>query len=61
MAKGKYFYCERWRFMMAEDACINRYRKGLKKCEGCAKGRALLEEKIPELKEEEMSLVRSSR
>lgn len=44
--------------MMAEDACMNRYRKGLKKCEGCEKGKALLEAKIAELKEEQMSVVR---
>jgi len=24
--------------MMAESACINRYKKGLKKCEGCEEG-----------------------
>jgi hypothetical protein len=38
--------------MMAEEACINRFKKGLKKCEGCAKGKKLLEEKLAELKEE---------
>ena len=38
--------------MMAEDACMNRYRKGLKKCEGCAKGKELLEQEIAELKKE---------
>jgi len=32
---------------------MNRYRKGLKKCEGCEKGKALLEAKISELKEEQ--------
>ena len=47
----KYFYCDRWRFMMAEDACINRYKKGLKKCENCEKGKRLLEIKIAGLKE----------
>ena len=34
----KYFYCDRWRIMMAEDACINRYKKGLAKCAGCEEG-----------------------
>jgi len=52
MKKRNYFHCERWRMMMSEDACMNRYRKGLKKCEGCEKGKALLEAKIAELKEE---------
>jgi len=37
---------------MAEAACMNRFRKGLKKCAGCAKGKALLEAKLAELKEE---------
>lgn len=53
MSTRKYFYCERWHLQMAEDACMNRYRKGLKKCEGCEKGKALLEAKISELKEEQ--------
>ena len=52
MSKKKYFHCERWRMMMAEDACMNRYRKGLKKCEGCEKGKELLEQEIAELKKE---------
>jgi len=37
---------------MAEEACMNRYRKGLKKCAGCDKGKALLEEKMAEMKKE---------
>jgi len=42
---------------MAEAACMNRYRKGLKKCAECEKGKELLEAKIAELKEEQMSVV----
>lgn len=52
MAQRKYFYCERFHLQMAEDACMNRYRKGLKKCEGCEKGKALLEARLAELNEE---------
>ena len=52
MKKRNYFHCERWHLQMAEDACMNRYRKGLKRCEGCPKGKGLLEAKIAELKEE---------
>ena len=48
--KRKYFHCERWHLQMAEEACMNRYRKGLKKCTGCEKGKALLELKIENLK-----------
>jgi len=40
---------------MAEDACMNRYRKGLKKCEGCEKGKALLAARVAELKEEHLA------
>jgi len=47
---AKYFHCTRWRMMMAESACINRYKKGLKKCEGCEKGKALLQLKINNFK-----------
>ena len=50
--KRKYFHCERWHLQMAEEACMNRYRKGLKKCAGCVKGKELLAAKIIELKEE---------
>jgi hypothetical protein len=32
--------------MMAEDACMNRYKKGLKKCEGCEKGKELVKKLI---------------
>lgn len=52
MAKRKYFHCERWHLQMAEEACMNRHRKGLKKCAGCEKGKALLEEKMAEMKKE---------
>lgn len=55
MAKQKYFHCERWHLQMAEAACMNRYRKGLKKCADCPKGKALLEAKLAELKEENAS------
>jgi hypothetical protein len=38
----KWFWCERWRQMIAEETCLNRYRKGLKKCAGCERGHLLL-------------------
>jgi len=48
---SRYFFCERWQIMMAEDVCINRYKKGVKKCEGCKEGArrvaTLLETRIP--------------
>ena len=47
--KRKYFYCERWRIQMFEEACINRYKKGLSKCAGCEKGRQLMSEHVRQL------------
>ena len=50
MSKRKYFYCEIWGQQIYEEVCMNRYKKGLKKCEGCEKGKALLQLKIDNCK-----------
>jgi len=43
MGKNNYFWCERGHNeFIAEAACINRFKKGLKKCEGCKTGYSLL-------------------
>lgn len=41
----KYFWCKRWRQQIEERVCLSRYKKGLKKCEGCSKGEAVAREK----------------
>lgn len=51
--KGKPFWCERWHQHIYEHLCIHRYKKGLKKCEGCATGLRLVSEEIGKLKEGE--------
>jgi len=42
----KPFWCYVWRQQVFPDLCMHRYKKGMKKCEGCRKGKELLEEKI---------------
>jgi len=48
--KGKSFWCERWHQQIYEHLCIHRYKKGLKKCEGCGKGAELLSQEIRRLR-----------
>jgi len=48
--KGKSFWCEKWHQQVYERLCMHRYMKGLKKCEGCGKGKKLIEEEIAQLK-----------
>ena len=50
--KKQRFWCETWGQQIYEEVCIHRFKKGLKKCEGCAKGKELLVQEIAELKEE---------
>jgi len=50
--KGKSFWCETWGQQIYEAVCIHRFKKGLKKCEGCAKGKELLEQEIALIMEE---------
>jgi len=46
MNKGKSFWCERWHQQVYERLCMHRYRKGLKQCEGCDRGKELIEQEI---------------
>jgi len=54
--KGKSFWCERWHQQVYERLCMHRYMKGLKKCEGCEKGEALLNQEVHVLKREQQAL-----
>ena len=50
--KKQRFWCDAWEQWVYEEVCMHRYKKGLKKCAECEKGKALLEAKIAGLKEE---------
>jgi len=51
--KGISFFCERWHQQIYERLCIHRYKKGLKKCEGCETGKRLVGEEITKIKKGE--------
>ena len=42
MGDDTYFFCDRWGQRVSRLLCMRRYRKGLKKCEGCETGNSLL-------------------
>ena len=50
--KGNSFWCAKWHQQVYERLCMHRYMKGLKKCEGCGKGKELIEEEMKVLKQE---------
>jgi len=50
--KGKSFWCKRWHQYIYERLCVYRYKKGLKKCEGCRTGEELIRKEIYDLKQQ---------
>jgi len=53
---NKPFWCYGWHQQIFPYLCMHRYKKGMKKCEGCGKGKELLEEEMKVLKQEAREL-----
>jgi len=50
----KPFWCYGWHQQIFPYLCMHRYKKGMKKCEGCKKGKELIEQESANLKKENM-------
>jgi len=50
--KNSSFWCERWHQQVPERLCAHRFKKGLAKCKGCARGKAAVEEEMKALYKE---------
>ena len=50
--KNNYFWCPWWNQRIQKILCIRRYKKGLKKCEGCETGQSNVKELLEERKDE---------